>query len=80
VVEGQPKVEAMTSDYNLPDLMRQARLQAALTQVELAKLMMTGQSTIARWETGRLTSGIATFDKLAEVTWRKLECGWSDGR
>jgi transcriptional regulator with XRE-family HTH domain len=73
MAETEREGQAMTSDYNLAEQMRNARLQAGLTQVELAKLMYTKQPMIARWETGVTLPGIQTLDKLAEVTGRKLE-------
>jgi transcriptional regulator with XRE-family HTH domain len=65
--------EAMISDHDLPEKMTLARLQAGLTQAELAVLMSTTQSAVARWEIGGRVPGIATLDKLAEVTGKRLE-------
>ena len=53
--------------------MTEARLRAGLTQVELAGLMRTTQSTIARSETGGRSPTIMTLEKLAEVTGHRLE-------
>lgn len=35
------------------ELIREARLRAGLTQAEVARRLGTGQSVIARWESGR---------------------------
>jgi transcriptional regulator with XRE-family HTH domain len=53
--------------------MTAARLEAGLTQAELAKLMRTTQSTIARLETGGRYPNLTTLDKWAEVTGHGLE-------
>ena len=53
--------------------MATARLEAGLTQVELARLMRTTQSTIARLETGGRYPSLTTLEKLAEVTGHRLE-------
>lgn len=48
-------------------------LEAGLTQTEMARLMRTDQSTIAKWENGRLYPSLTTLEKIAEVTGRTLE-------
>ena len=53
--------------------MTNARLEAGLTQAELARLMSTTQSVIARMETGRYMPTLTTLEKLAEVTGHRLE-------
>jgi transcriptional regulator with XRE-family HTH domain len=63
----------MRSDLNLAEQMVWARLEAGLTQVELAGRMRTTQSTIARWETGGRVPSIRTLNKLAEVTGLRLD-------
>jgi transcriptional regulator with XRE-family HTH domain len=63
----------MKSELNLAEQMVWARLQAGLTQVELAKLMVTQQPSIARMESGRQQPSIATLERLAEVTGLRLE-------
>jgi len=53
--------------------MTAARLEAGLTQAELAQLMRTTQSTIARLETGGRHPNLTTLEMLAKVTGKRLE-------
>lgn len=53
--------------------MLQARLEAGLTQQDMAELMATHQSTIARMESGRYPVRLLTLMKWAEVTGKRLE-------
>jgi transcriptional regulator with XRE-family HTH domain len=46
------------------------RLAKKLTQEKLAELIGINRVTIARYETGRATPGLATADKLAKA----LDC------
>ena len=57
----------------IPQMMAAARLEAGLTQVEMARLMRTTQSTIARMETGGRHPNLTTLEKWAEVTGHRLE-------
>jgi DNA-binding XRE family transcriptional regulator len=43
------------------------RERASLTQVELAKMLGVGQSTIAMWETGESAPRAALLPKIAEL-------------
>ncbi|HUF51080.1 MAG TPA: helix-turn-helix transcriptional regulator [Longimicrobiales bacterium] len=45
-------------------LVRQARLAAGLTQRELARRAQTSQSVVARVESGRVTPGSDTLERL----------------
>ncbi len=58
---------------SIQQLITAARLEAGFTQSELAKLMGTTQSGIARMEAGRFKPTITTLEKLAEVTGKRLE-------
>lgn len=57
----------------LAQAMIDARLEAGYTQKELAELMVTSQSTIARIESGKDMLTVATLEKWAEVTGKQLE-------
>ena len=50
-----------------------ARLEAGYTQQELAELMSTSKSTITRMESGKDSLTVATLEKWAEVTGKRLE-------
>jgi transcriptional regulator with XRE-family HTH domain len=63
----------MKQQEGIPEMLTGARLEAGLTQAELAKLMRTTQSTIARLETGGRYPNLTTLDKWAEVTGHRLE-------
>jgi transcriptional regulator with XRE-family HTH domain len=52
----------------------EVRIQAGLTQEQLAELMCTDRSVVVRWENGRSNNPtLRTLEKIAEVTGRKLE-------
>jgi len=57
----------------MAQLMTSVRLEAGISQTELAKLMVTHQTVVAKWETGSLSPTITTLAKLAEVLGKKLE-------
>ena len=45
-------------------LIREARKRAGITQAELAALLGTTQSTVARWEAGAVSPTVATLDRI----------------
>ena len=51
----------------LPELIRDARHSAGLTQVELAQLAHTAQPAVAAYESGARTPNIATLERLLEA-------------
>lgn len=63
----------MTRANEIAQIMTNVRLEAGLTQEELAKLMRTSQSTIARMESGRFKPRLTTLEMLAEITGKRLE-------
>lgn len=54
-------------------MLRHARLEAGLTQREVALAAGVPQSTVARIELGRLTPRLDTLDRLLRVTGRTIE-------
>lgn len=46
---------------------KQKRLAAGLTQVELAKLVGVGQSTVAQWERGLISPRFRRLKLIAEI-------------
>jgi transcriptional regulator with XRE-family HTH domain len=64
---------AKESRTELAQAMIDARLDAGYTQAELAELMTTSQSTITRMESGKDMLTVATLEKWAEVTGKRLE-------
>ena len=63
---------AKESRSEVAQAMIEARLEAGYTQSDLAELMATSQSTIARMESGKDKLTVATLEKWAEVTGKRL--------
>jgi predicted nucleotidyltransferase/DNA-binding XRE family transcriptional regulator len=57
----------------LPQTIRQARLDADLSQVELAARAGTSQSALARYETGAALPILPTLERLLAACGRRLE-------
>jgi transcriptional regulator with XRE-family HTH domain len=49
------------------ELIRRARKRAGLTQAELADRAGTTQSAVARWESGRVSPRMETFERLTRA-------------
>ena len=61
----------------LKDNIKKARLDAGLTQIEVAEKLGVAQAQYARWENGGRNPKDETVKKLAEifgVTFDKLQC------
>ena len=54
-------------------IVRSARRDAGLTQVELAKWLSTIQSVVARWESGRVSPSLDTLSRIAAACGRRLK-------
>jgi transcriptional regulator with XRE-family HTH domain len=61
-----------TQTNTIKQTMRNARIKAGLTQAEMSVLMRTTRTTITRIESGIGQPTIATLEKWAEVTGRRL--------
>lgn len=57
----------------VPQTIRQARLDAGLSQVELAARAGTSQSALARYETGAALPTLPTLERLLTACERRLE-------
>jgi ribosome-binding protein aMBF1 (putative translation factor) len=72
-----PKVraeyEARAPEFEIAVELIQARLRAGLSQAELAALMCTSQSTIARLESGQALPSTKTLLRFAEATGSKIQ-------
>lgn len=64
------------AEFTLIETMIQARLEAKLTQAELAERIGTTQSAIARLEGGRVSPSISTLRRYAEATGHQLRVGF----
>lgn len=59
-------------EYSVIELLIRTRIQAKLSQAEIAERMATTQSAIARLEGGRVSPSIATLRRYAEATGYEL--------
>jgi len=59
--------------FEIPQTVRQARLDANLSQVELAARAGTSQSALARYETGAALPTLPTLERLLAACGRRLE-------
>ena len=55
------------------ELLRSARLEAGLTQVQLAARLGTTQSAIARWESGQVSPRVSTLQRVLDGLGYELE-------
>jgi len=70
--EYRREYEALAPEFELAKAMIQARLDAGLTQQQLAERMQTTQSVIARLESGRVKPSARTLERLAVATDTRL--------
>jgi transcriptional regulator with XRE-family HTH domain len=59
-------------DIDLPALIRTARTQAGISQMELARRLGTTQSVISRWERGRDEPRLSTLARILGACGRRL--------
>jgi ribosome-binding protein aMBF1 (putative translation factor) len=71
--------EALAPEFELAHAVIDARIQAGLTQEELAKRMETTQSVIARLESGRTRPSTQTLERLAAATGTRLKISFEPG-
>ena len=64
--------DAVTPEFELARAVIEARVNAGLTQAQLAARMETTQSAIARLESGRGRPSTQTLERLALATGTKL--------
>jgi transcriptional regulator with XRE-family HTH domain len=65
--------DGLADEFSFIRAVVEARLQAGLTQAELAARMQTSQSAIARLESGRVKPSASTLEKLAKATGTRLK-------
>lgn len=65
------------AEFSLMEAMIHARMEAKLTQAELAERIGTTQSAIARLEGGKVSPSISTLRRYAEATGHQLQVGFS---
>jgi ribosome-binding protein aMBF1 (putative translation factor) len=71
--EVRAEYEAMAPEFEISAELLQARLRAGLSQAELAALMHTSQSTIARLESGQTLPSTKTLLRFAKATGSKIQ-------
>lgn len=65
--------ESLAPEFELVRALIHARVQAGLTQEQLAQRMETTQSVIARLESGRTQPSTQTLERLAVATGTRLK-------
>ncbi|MGO4134640.1 helix-turn-helix domain-containing protein [Rhizobium brockwellii] len=60
--------DALEEEFALAEAVIKARVNAGLTQEELAQRMDTSQSAIARLESGRMKPSARTLERFAKAT------------
>lgn len=71
--EVRAEYEALAPEFEIAIELIQARMRAGLSQAELAALMNTSQSTIARLESGQTLPSTKTLLRFAEATGSKIQ-------
>lgn len=64
--------EALAPEFEISAELLKARLRAGLSQAELAAIMSTSQSTIARLESGQTLPSTKTLLRFAQATGSKI--------
>jgi len=64
--------ETLAPEFELARAVIEVRVQAGLTQEQLAERMDTSQSVIARLESGRVRPSTQTLERLAAATGTRL--------
>lgn len=71
--EIRAEYEALAPEFEISNELLKARLRAGLSQAELASLMRTSQSAIARLESGQTLPSTKTLIRFAEATGSKIQ-------
>lgn len=71
---------ALEGEFALARAVMEARVQAGLTQEQLAHRMKTTQSVIARLEGGRTRPSTQTLERLAAATGTRLKIAFEPAR
>ena len=71
--EYRKEYEALADEFSLAEALIKARVQAGLTQKELAQRMNTTQSVIARMEGGRVKPSSRTLERFAKATGMRMK-------
>lgn len=69
----QKAYEELASEFDLASAIIYARVSAGMTQQELAEKMNAKQSAIARLESGKQNTTIATLERIAKATGTHLK-------
>ena len=71
--EIRAEYEALAPEFEISTELLRARLLAGLSQADLASLMGTSQSAIARLESGQTLPSSKTLIRFAEATGSKIQ-------
>lgn len=72
--------DALEEEFALAGAIAEARARAGLTQAEVAELMHTTQSNIARLEAGRTTPSTRTLERFAQAVGARLRISFEPDR
>lgn len=70
--EYRAEYEALEPEFAVARALIAARIQAGLTQEQVAERMQTSQSVVARLEAGRVRPSTRTLDRFARATGTRL--------
>ena len=71
--EVRAEYDALAEGYKLIRALVRARIEANMTQADVAREMGTRQPAIARWESGAARPKLTSLARYAEVTGKALE-------
>ena len=72
--------QALEPEFGLARAVIRARVEAGLTQEQLARRMDTSQSVIARLESGRVQPSTKTLERFAAATGTRLKITFEPDR
>ncbi len=70
--EYRREYDALAGEFELARALIEARAKAGLTQEQLAELMETSQSAVARMESGKVMPSGRTLERFAKATGTRL--------
>ena len=76
----QAEYERLAPEFDLAPVLIEARIQAGLTQAELAQQMNTTQSVVSRLESGCQWPSFRTLNKFAQATGMRLKISFEANR
>ncbi len=78
--EYRREYDALAGEFELARALIEARAKAGLTQAQLAELMDTSQSAVARMESGKIMPSGRTLERFAKATGSRLRISFERRR